>query len=133
MEKSEKTENNNKNKQINEIYKYARCFRRRQPFRLNYFPEHLSLDALSQAAMEGAASLIPGKIHTDTISHDYDNIDFLIDMKYIVSNSGLTNKFFYAQIKKGLFPSPIKLGRSSRWKLSEYEQWIEQRANNRGQ
>ncbi|EOJ6094363.1 TPA: helix-turn-helix transcriptional regulator [Klebsiella pneumoniae] len=54
-------------------------------------------------------------------------------MKYMVSNSGLTNKFFYAQIKKGLFPSPIKLGRSSRWKLSEYEQWIEQRANKRGQ
>ncbi|EMF8518291.1 MULTISPECIES: helix-turn-helix transcriptional regulator [Enterobacter cloacae complex] len=53
-------------------------------------------------------------------------------MKFIVSNSGLTNKFFYAQIKKGLFPSPIKLGRSSRWKLSEYQGWIEQRANKRG-
>ncbi|HDY9314636.1 TPA: helix-turn-helix transcriptional regulator [Klebsiella pneumoniae] len=53
-------------------------------------------------------------------------------MKYIVSNSGLTNKFFYAQIKKGLFPLPIKLGRSSRWKLSEYQQWVEQRASKRG-
>ncbi|HDX4246752.1 TPA: AlpA family phage regulatory protein [Klebsiella oxytoca] len=78
-------------------------------------------------------SLITNQKPTDTISQSYSHDDRLVDMKYMVSNSGLTNKFFYAQIKKGLFPSPIKLGRSSRWKLSEYEQWIEQRANKRGQ
>ncbi|MCM7571411.1 AlpA family phage regulatory protein [Enterobacter roggenkampii] len=78
-------------------------------------------------------SLISNQKLTDTISQSYSQDDRLVDMKYMVSNSGLTNKFFYAQIKKGLFPSPIKLGRSSRWKLSEYEQWIEQRANKRGQ
>ncbi|HEM8799417.1 TPA: AlpA family phage regulatory protein [Klebsiella michiganensis] len=78
-------------------------------------------------------SLITNQKPTDTISQSYSYDDRLVDMKYMVSNSGLTNKFFYAQIKKGLFPSPIKLGRSSRWKLSEYEQWIEQRANKRGQ
>ncbi|AXG20171.1 AlpA family phage regulatory protein [Escherichia coli] len=78
-------------------------------------------------------SLINNQKLTDTISQSYSQDDRLVDMKYMVSNSGLTNKFFYAQIKKGLFPSPIKLGRSSRWKLSEYEQWIEQRANKRGQ
>ncbi|WP_407254617.1 helix-turn-helix transcriptional regulator, partial [Escherichia coli] len=71
-------------------------------------------------------SLINNQKLTDTISQSYSQDDRLVDMKYMVSNSGLTNKFFYAQIKKGLFPSPIKLGRSSRWKLSEYEQWIEQ-------
>ncbi|EPG5002899.1 MULTISPECIES: helix-turn-helix transcriptional regulator [Enterobacteriaceae] len=78
-------------------------------------------------------SLITNQKPTDTISQSYSHDDPLVDMKYMVSNSGLTNKFFYAQIKKGLFPSPIKLGRSSRWKLSEYEQWIEQRVNKRGQ
>ncbi|MEB7950740.1 AlpA family phage regulatory protein [Klebsiella aerogenes] len=49
-------------------------------------------------------------------------------MKYIVSTSGLTNKFFYALIKRGAFPRPIKLGRASRWKMSEFKQWIEERA-----
>ncbi|MDD0804290.1 AlpA family phage regulatory protein [Escherichia coli] len=78
-------------------------------------------------------SLITNQKPTDTISQSYSHDDRLVDMKYMVINSGLTNKFFYAQIKKGLFPSPIKLGRSSRWKLSEYEQWIEQRVNKRGQ
>lgn len=82
---------------------------------------------------ELVTSLIPNQKLTDTISQRYNHDDRLVDMKYMVSNSGLTNKFFYAQIKKGLFPSPIKMGRSSRWKLSEYEQWIEQRANKRGQ
>lgn len=78
-------------------------------------------------------SLITNQKPTDTISQSYSHDDRLVDMKYMVINSGLTNKFFYAQIKKGLFPSPIKLGRTSRWKLSEYEQWIEQRVNKRGQ
>lgn len=77
-------------------------------------------------------SLIPNQKLTDTGPASYNQDDILVDMKYIVSNSGLTNKFFYAQIKKGLFPSPIKLGRSSRWKLSEYQEWVEQRANKRG-
>lgn len=77
-------------------------------------------------------SLIPNQKLTDTVPSDYSQDDILVDMKFIVSNSGLTNKFFYAQIKKGLFPSPIKLGRSSRWKLSEYQEWVEQRANKRG-
>ncbi|WP_340140088.1 AlpA family transcriptional regulator [Enterobacter kobei] len=77
-------------------------------------------------------SLIPNQKLTDTVPSDYSQDDILVDMKFIVSNSGLTNKFFYAQIKKGLFPSPIKLGRSSRWKLSEYQKWVEQRANKRG-
>ncbi len=87
----------------------------------------------SMVSAELMTSLITNQKPTDTISQSYSHDDRLVDMKYMVINSGLTNKFFYAQIKKGLFPSPIKLGRSSRWKLSEYEQWIEQRVNKRGQ
>ncbi|EIW8700970.1 TPA: helix-turn-helix transcriptional regulator [Klebsiella pneumoniae] len=81
---------------------------------------------------ELVTSLIPSQKLTNAVPPRYTQTDILVDMKYIVSNSGLTNKFFYAQIKKGLFPLPIKLGRSSRWKLSEYQGWVEQRANKRG-
>lgn len=94
-------------------------------------PQHVW--GTSVVPAELMTSLISNQKLTDTISQSYSQDDRLVDMKYMVSNSGLTNKFFYAQIKKCLFPSPIKLGRSSRWKLSEYEQWIEQRANKRGQ
>ncbi|EIW8767729.1 AlpA family transcriptional regulator [Klebsiella pneumoniae] len=116
-----------------QIPKSANSIRNRLSSRLgdSTSPQHVW--GTSVAPAELVTSLIPNQKLTDTISQRYNNDDILIDMKYIVSNSGLTNKFFYAQIKKGLFPSPIKLGRSSRWKLSEYEQWIEQRANKRGQ
>lgn len=54
--------------------------------------------------------------------------DHLVDMKYITTHSGLSDKFFYALIRRGAFPRPIKIGRSSRWKMSEFKQWIEERA-----
>ncbi|TDN50233.1 AlpA family transcriptional regulator [Buttiauxella sp. JUb87] len=53
--------------------------------------------------------------------------DQLIDMKYITAHSGLSDKYFYSIIRRGMFPRPIKLGRSSRWKKSEFEKWIEER------
>ncbi|GAA5107521.1 hypothetical protein GCM10023211_08730 [Orbus sasakiae] len=59
--------------------------------------------------------------------------DKLIDMKYISAYTGMTDKWFYALIKQGRFPKPIKLGRTSRWKLSELLRWIEEQeqASNR--
>ena len=59
------------------------------------------------------------------------NNDDLVDMKYITKNSGLSDKFFYSKIKKGEFLPPIKLGRSSRWRRSEYENWLEERVKQR--
>ncbi|EOH9010346.1 TPA: helix-turn-helix transcriptional regulator [Citrobacter freundii] len=53
--------------------------------------------------------------------------DQLIDMKYITAHSGLSDKYFYSIIRRGTFPRPIKLGRSSRWKKSEFDKWIEER------
>ncbi|EBO9655743.1 AlpA family phage regulatory protein [Salmonella enterica subsp. enterica serovar Berlin] len=41
--------------------------------------------------------------------------DQFIDMVFITSLTGLTDKWFYKLIKDGSFPKPIKLGRSSRW------------------
>ncbi len=47
----------------------------------------------------------------------------LIDMNFITSFTGMTDKWFYKLISEGHFPKPIKLGRSSRWYKSEVEQW----------
>lgn len=53
--------------------------------------------------------------------------DQLVDMRFITKLTGLTDKWFYKLIKDGLFPKPIKLGRSSRWRQSEVEDWLLQR------
>lgn len=65
-----------------------------------------------------------------TTSHDSVWLradDPLIDMNYITSFTGMTDKWFYRLISEGHFPKPIKLGRSSRWYKSEVEQWMQQR------
>lgn len=53
--------------------------------------------------------------------------DQFVDMKFITWLTGLTDKWFYRLIQDGLFPKPIKLGRSSRWLRSEVETWLQQR------
>lgn len=45
--------------------------------------------------------------------------DQLVDMRFIMKLTGLTDKWFYKLIKDGLFPKPIKLGRCSRWGFVE--------------
>ncbi|MFS9382269.1 AlpA family transcriptional regulator [Citrobacter sp. ANG330] len=53
--------------------------------------------------------------------------DQFVDMKFITRLTGLTDKWFYKLIQDGVFPKPIKLGRSSRWLQSEVEAWLQQR------
>lgn len=53
--------------------------------------------------------------------------DKMIDMAFITEFTGLSDKWFYKLIQDGLFPKPIKLGRSSRWLKSEVEEWVSQR------
>ncbi|SQK72148.1 helix-turn-helix transcriptional regulator [Tatumella ptyseos] len=53
--------------------------------------------------------------------------DPLIDMTFITTYTGMTDKWFYKLIQDGVFPKPIKLGRSSRWFKSEVESWMQQR------
>ncbi|WP_025122875.1 MULTISPECIES: helix-turn-helix transcriptional regulator [Serratia] len=55
--------------------------------------------------------------------------DQCVDMAFITSLTGLTDKWFYKLIKDGVFPKPIKLGRSSRWLKSEVEAWLQERVN----
>ncbi|AHE69281.1 transcriptional regulator [Enterobacter ludwigii] len=53
--------------------------------------------------------------------------DPLIDMAFITTYTGMTDKWFYQLISDGKFPKPIKLGRSSRWYKSDVETWMQQR------
>ncbi|HAV8629725.1 AlpA family transcriptional regulator [Escherichia coli] len=53
--------------------------------------------------------------------------DQMVDMAFITQLTGLTDKWFYKLIKDGAFPTPIKLGRSSRWLKSEVEAWLQAR------
>ena len=72
---------------------------------------------------------IPTMLSTTT-SHDSVWLradDPLINMSFITSFTGMTDKWFYQLISDGHFPKPIKLGRSSRWYRSEVEQWMQQR------
>ena len=59
--------------------------------------------------------------------------DQLVDMAFITTYTEMTDTWFYKLISEGLFPKPIKLGRSSRWLKSEVEAWVQQRiADSRG-
>lgn len=53
--------------------------------------------------------------------------DQFVTMAFITRLTGLTDKWFYKLIQDGVFPKPIKLGRSSRWLQSEVEAWLQQR------
>lgn len=55
--------------------------------------------------------------------------DQLIDMAFITSLLHMTDKWIYKLIKDGSFPKPIKLGRSSRWRKSEVESWLQERVD----
>lgn len=67
----------------------------------------------------------------DTQRHGAQEIPLLadqfIDMAFITSFTGLTNKWFYKLIQDGQFPRPVKFGRSSRWLKSEVEAWVQGR------
>ncbi|WP_426508101.1 helix-turn-helix transcriptional regulator [Serratia proteamaculans] len=53
--------------------------------------------------------------------------DQLVNMTFITTYTNCSDKWFYKLISEGLFPKPIKLGRSSRWLKSEVEAWMQQR------
>ncbi|EKK3999125.1 AlpA family transcriptional regulator [Cronobacter sakazakii] len=53
--------------------------------------------------------------------------DQFIDMEFITRLLGVSDKWIYRLIKEGIFPKPIKLGRSSRWLQSEVEAWLQAR------
>ncbi|HGY3714680.1 TPA: helix-turn-helix transcriptional regulator [Citrobacter gillenii] len=60
----------------------------------------------------------------DTLNNLDLTSDKLVDMKTIVEFTGLSDKWFYKLISEGLFPKPIKMGRSSRWLEREVKAWM---------
>ncbi|EAA7555712.1 AlpA family phage regulatory protein [Salmonella enterica] len=71
---------------------------------------------------------------TTPVTTSFSTEDPLVDMTFITTYTGMTDKWFYKLIQEGLFPKPIRLGRSSRWHKSEVECWLQQRiADSRGE
>jgi prophage regulatory protein len=52
----------------------------------------------------------------------------LTDVAHIV---GLRKSRIYGLIQCGDFPSPVKIGRASRWVASEISEWVHARINER--
>ncbi|KHS84631.1 AlpA family phage regulatory protein [Pectobacterium carotovorum subsp. carotovorum] len=52
--------------------------------------------------------------------------DKFVDMTFITSFTGMTDKWFYKLMQEGKFPHPVKFGRSSRWLESEVIAWFEE-------
>lgn len=65
-------------------------------------------------------------VMTDTTTRSLLS-DKMVDMAFITEYAGCSDKWFYKLIQDGIFPKPIKLGRSSRWLKSEVEDWVQQR------
>ncbi|EKN4177081.1 TPA: AlpA family phage regulatory protein [Yersinia enterocolitica] len=55
--------------------------------------------------------------------------DKMVDMAFIVNFTGMSDKWFYKLIQDSKFPTPIKMGRSSRWLESEVVNWFKERIN----
>ena len=51
--------------------------------------------------------------------------DTLVTLAWIARDSGMSEKWFYKLIARGAFMSPIKFGRSSRWRVGDYYGWID--------
>ena len=53
-------------------------------------------------------------------------MDKLLSIKEVTNIIGFKTSTIYKFIKTKNFPRPIKIGRSSRWKLSDVNKWLEQ-------
>ena len=56
----------------------------------------------------------------------------LLPIKEVVKIVGFKKSTIYKFIKEGKFPEPVKIGTSSRWKLSSIRKWMDG-LNSKGQ
>lgn len=49
----------------------------------------------------------------------------LVDLKFICEKTGFSKAYIYKLMNNKLFPKPLKIGRSSRWRLSEFQEWLD--------
>lgn len=52
-------------------------------------------------------------------------IDILIKLPEVCRQTGMGKSTVYDRINEKVFPSPIKLGRYSRWSQAEVQGWVE--------
>jgi len=50
----------------------------------------------------------------------------LITIKEVTQIVGFKRSTIYKFIQQNKFPSPFKIGKSSRWKLTDIQKWMEQ-------
>ncbi|HNU12424.1 MAG TPA: AlpA family phage regulatory protein [Rubrivivax sp.] len=52
----------------------------------------------------------------------------LIDIKQVCNMIGMSPAFTWGRVAANRFPKPIKLGRATRWRASDVEEWVNQQA-----
>ena len=50
----------------------------------------------------------------------------LLTLREVVDLVSFKRSTIYKFIREGIFPRPLKIGYSSRWKLSDIKKWMEQ-------
>ena len=53
----------------------------------------------------------------------------LLPIAAVTARIGMKKTWLYAQIRKGKFPRPLKLGRAARWRLSDVSRWLAEQAS----
>ncbi|MBX9916896.1 MAG: AlpA family phage regulatory protein [Nitrosomonas sp.] len=48
----------------------------------------------------------------------------LINLDEVESITGFKSSYIYSKIQKGLFPQPVKIGTTSRWRESQVLAWV---------
>ncbi len=59
------------------------------------------------------------------MSDSVEILPTLVDLKTIMTCTGLSRPGIYKMMSEDRFPKPIKLGRSSRWYLTEIRAWLQ--------
>lgn len=57
-------------------------------------------------------------------SPHYPSSPALLSLKAVSGRCFLSHSHIYSLIREGLFPAPVKIGRTSRWVVSEIDAWI---------
>lgn len=48
----------------------------------------------------------------------------LLTVKELVAMTSLSKSWIYQKVAEGFFPQPIRIGRNTRWKSSDIQNWI---------
>jgi predicted DNA-binding transcriptional regulator AlpA len=57
-----------------------------------------------------------------------DDIERLLDVKQVADRLGVSDKTVWVMSGDGRFPPPLRLGRLTRWRVADFNHWVEQHA-----